>query len=295
MAATYNQDGKTYERRVDNLTREVAIRTAEDLRHRGYDVIAVDASPFKYGIAYNVAKHKLPVGIDGFASNTAFHVVVRGPSGGVITTYDFNDEMAAGRYAYLLRDQYPLAQGYRISVVGRRGQSLGSLSSALGGAAFGFHRGAPHRGSSRLGDLDPDTLDQLTQMAAESSDCPNARDAHATPAVHRAADSFKEGVRRVLAAFIRTHPTKDGSTADDIVNDRLGVYLVYVTLEGHGVGTWDGRWDHLWDRDDIEEFNKLAKARLSGHIKSGKYRHGPYSRLQSEIDHAGFKTGGCKE
>jgi hypothetical protein len=133
--------------------------------------------------------------------------------------------------------------------------------------------------STKRAELDRKTLNQLVEMAAESSEYDNSRDAEATPEVKMAADKFTRALSKALSVYAQKHPPEDGSTVGDLM-DAEGAYLVYMTLEGHGVGIWDGRWDKFYDNTkSLERFLGRALDR-------------PHQDLNTAIENAAFETAG---
>ena len=135
-----------------------------------------------------------------------------------------------------------------------------------------------HRDKFKAASLDARTLDQLVEMEAESFDLPNWRDAEATPAVRRAADNFERALSKALSVWVQKHPPEDGSTVEDLMDEEAG-YNVFMTLEGHGVGIWDGRWDHFYkNTTSLEKFLERALAKEHGNLKDA-------------LEEAAFETG----
>ena len=112
--------------------------------------------------------------------------------------------------------------------------------------------------------LDDRTLDQLVEMAAASAELDNWRDAEATREVHRLADRFEKAVEQSLAKWVKANPEalEEGYDEDDLF-DEEGPYNILMTLMGHGVGIWDGRWDHFFaDRSSIKDLERHLKKDL---------------------------------
>jgi hypothetical protein len=151
--------------------------------------------------------------------------------------------------------------------------------------------------------LDDQTLDQLVSMEAEAFEYPNWKDAHATKKSHTAASEFDDAVYSALYDWVEAggapkgYDPKDADPeeAADELMDAEGAYLVFMTLEGAGVGIWDGRWDKFYSREEIEKLKKFLKERLSGHITAGVFHPGPYDELRSALEEDAYNTGGGKE
>jgi hypothetical protein len=128
---------------------------------------------------------------------------------------------------------------------------------------------------------DRNTLDQLVEMEAESSEMPKWRDAHATPDVVRKAKAFEDVVERALTKWVQQHPPATGDAGD--MMQANGGYLVFMTLEGHGVGIWDGSWDQFYeDTGPLETFLKREVNR-------------EYHVLKTELEDAAWETAGGGE
>jgi len=102
-------------------------------------------------------------------------------------------------------------------------------------------------------------LDQLTEMAAESMELENWKDARATDTVVEEAARYDAALADALDALVIECPPERG-TADDLW-DANGPYLVLMTLRGEGVGIWDGDWESFYP--DTSEAELFLKARLS--------------------------------
>lgn len=122
--------------------------------------------------------------------------------------------------------------------------------------------------------LDDRTLDQFVEMAAESAEIENFRDAEATPEVKRLAKRFEAELQKELGSYLKRIPlTGEGYKGMDYreqaeeLMDEEGGYLVLMTLMGEGVGIWDGRWDHFFsdERKEIKALQQHLERRL------GKY------------------------
>ncbi len=119
--------------------------------------------------------------------------------------------------------------------------------------------------------LDDNTLDQLVEMAAESAEIEDYHDAEATPEVKKLAKKFEAAVEKELEAYLKKAPlTGEGYTdmdpddqAQELMDDE-GAYLVLMTLMGHGVGIWDGSWDHFFadERKEIKPLQAHLEKRL---------------------------------
>lgn len=111
------------------------------------------------------------------------------------------------------------------------------------------------------GGIDPETLDQLVQMAAESIGMSEPDEAQATEAVFQEAERFDAAVQKALTEVAKKWPPAGDSSAQDIYEDD-GSYAILMTLRGEGVGIWDGRWDSYYDDDEIKQISAFLKKRL---------------------------------
>lgn len=134
---------------------------------------------------------------------------------------------------------------------------------------------------------DDRTLDQLVQMAAESSEYPNADEAYATQEVRDLASEFDDAVYAALEKLVELYPPKGGATAEDLY-DADGSYLILLTLEEAGAGIWDGSWSEYYD--DTDPVVKFLKSRLgswSDFTGAGK--------LEEAFENAAYETAGGDE
>jgi hypothetical protein len=127
-----------------------------------------------------------------------------------------------------------------------------------------------------------DVIHQLVEMDAESSEYPSYDEAYATEEVQDAASDFDDAVATALDEVAERWPPKDDATGEDLF-EAEGPYLVFMTLEGHGVGYWDGRWDEFYDDTDV--FDEFLKKRLAG----------PFQKLRDAMQNAAYETGGGAE
>ncbi len=133
--------------------------------------------------------------------------------------------------------------------------------------------------------LDEQTLDWLVEGVAETVNMDDPSSAHATPEVYKAANAFQNDLAKALDEYNAAHGLDyDGV---EIVENENGGYLVFMTLEGHGVGIWDGRWDHLYTQDQIEELQEFLEKKV-GHYASGTGE----GILGEAMMDAAFETGG---
>lgn len=134
---------------------------------------------------------------------------------------------------------------------------------------------------------DQGTLDQLVQMAAESAELEDARDAYATEAVVDAAQHFEDDVEVALSAMVRRYPPKGDATAEDLY-EAEGPYLILMTLRGEGVGIWDGSWDEFYDdTKGPERFLKEKLGKWADDTGAGEF--------EQVLEDAAYETTGAEE
>ncbi len=113
--------------------------------------------------------------------------------------------------------------------------------------------------------MDPETewQGQLLDDRAETHGI-DPDDVEMTPELRQAWYNYNYDLRQALGDWL----------ADKNLSPRLldemyradAEYNVYQTLVGAGVGIWDGRWDHILDRDQIEDLQKYLKRRIGQHV-----------------------------
>lgn len=123
--------------------------------------------------------------------------------------------------------------------------------------------------TARKASLDGDTLEQLIDMASESSgwEAPR-RGWEVTQEVKKNARAFERDLQKALHFWVKQNPEALAPDMDDYdLYDEEGPYLVLMTLNGHGVGIWDGSWDHLFvnPKRSIKDLKKYLFRKL------GKY------------------------
>lgn len=166
-----------------------------------------------------------------------------------------------------------------------------------------------------------ETVDQLVQMAAEYEDLEDAREAHATPPLFSVLRAFEAACLGALHECLAGGKTsfyylKENLTPQDLM-DAEGPYLILMTLEGHGVGIWDGSWDEFFvnPKRDIPDVQKHLKNALcafadctGGGILPEQFRTSafislglnPFSELDTcdkcgkKLDEDDFKGGYCQ-
>jgi hypothetical protein len=125
---------------------------------------------------------------------------------------------------------------------------------------------------------DYDTLYQLVDMEVENLEGDGKKrtsDGEVTTEIRNAAEAYDRAVEKVLTEWVKKNtdklnmgkgPLRSAKDADDVVSVMMELrggagYLYFMEAEGHGVGTWDGDWDVLFDspKQTIKELSKLVK------------------------------------
>lgn len=73
--------------------------------------------------------------------------------------------------------------------------------------------------------------------------------------------AYENALKEALEEVVERWPPLDEATADELFDDEAP-FLVLMTLEGHGVGIWDGSWDKHFDRNQIEKVQAFLKQKL---------------------------------
>jgi len=142
------------------------------------------------------------------------------------------------------------------------------------------------------------TLDELVKMEAQYNDIKKGlSDAEADQDVLREAAKFEDELENALYEWWKRNPQRIGTTPDgeyyepDDVMYAEAPYLVFMTLEGHGVGIWSGDWDHFFrnPRQDIPNLQQFLKRKLQHH--TSEVRGG----LKYALVEAAFETTGENE
>lgn len=116
----------------------------------------------------------------------------------------------------------------------------------------------------------PELLQQLVEMAAESSELPNYKDAESNDHVQAVAAEYDAALRQALEELVTKYPPENGASAEDLW-EAQAPYLVLMTLRGEGVGIWDGDWEEFYsDTERAEDFLKQRLRRFATHAGSGK-------------------------
>lgn len=100
-------------------------------------------------------------------------------------------------------------------------------------------------------------LDGVIESNGYPDDTPN----DITPELREVIEKYESRLAGTLGEIVAKHPPKAGQDFDDVW-EADAVYYVFMTLNGESVGIWDGRWDHLWDKNDLEIVQRELKHRL---------------------------------
>ena len=117
---------------------------------------------------------------------------------------------------------------------------------------------------------DPILLKAYCEMATESMELENWKDAEPNDEVRALAAEYDEELKKALADLVEKYPPENDATAEDLWAANAA-YLVLMTLRGEGVGIWDGDWtDFYEDTDKAEAFLKKRLGKYADDTGSGK-------------------------
>lgn len=102
----------------------------------------------------------------------------------------------------------------------------------------------------------------------ETYELPDDTPSDITPKLKAALDRYQIELFEVLEEIVQRYPPKNGQNVYDVQSADAD-YLVFMTLNGEGVGIWDGRWEHLWDDADIEKIDNYLENSKLGRAASG--------------------------
>lgn len=113
--------------------------------------------------------------------------------------------------------------------------------------------------------MDPDTewQGQLLDMAAESAEVDTDK-VQFTPELKQAWNNYNYDLRQVLGDYLSANKLDPDLLQQMYAAD--AEYNVFMTLAGHGVGIWDGRWKDILNEDQIEDLTALLETRLRKHV-----------------------------
>ncbi len=124
---------------------------------------------------------------------------------------------------------------------------------------------------------DPVLLQAYVEMAAESAELDNWKDAEANDEVREVAAEYDAALKGALEELVQKYPPENGADADDLWN-RNAPYLVMMTLREEGVGIWDGDWtDFYEDTDKAEEFLRKKLRKFADGTGAGTFEEACYN------------------
>lgn len=132
----------------------------------------------------------------------------------------------------------------------------------------------------------PTTLHQLVQMAAEgnSEDIGNPEDASVTDELVEVIEQFDQAVWEALNEIVQTLPPQNDEDAFSLWFAE-GPYLILMTLQGHGVGIWDGSWKDFYTPKQLDSIQTFLEKRL------GKFADSSGSGLiDQQLHEAAYNT-----
>lgn len=160
-------------------------------------------------------------------------------------------------------------------------------------------RGLANRLQGKTASLtDDDTLEQLVQMEMESMGEEGEPSYEAMGDVDDAASDYEDAVESALTTWVKQNmdqlavgergPLQRVRRPADVVSVMMDLgggapYLYFMEAEGHGVGSWDGRWDKMFldHRSSLKELSRFVL---------GKTR-GAYQKLKDAIMEAAMSGG----
>jgi len=129
----------------------------------------------------------------------------------------------------------------------------------------------------------PDWVHQLVQMAADDNP-----DAHATEEVGKEYNNYVVALEDALVKLV------GDEMAEEMMSDDAP-YAVLMTLMGHGVGIWDGRWDE-YESDSLSKGIDLAALEAALKQALGSYADDTGGgSLNDAINNAAYETAGGEE
>jgi len=153
--------------------------------------------------------------------------------------------------------------------------------------------------------IDFATLSELVtaraEQEAEYGHAIDAKEAAPTPDLVKAWERWEVALRAALKEWVypRLSDLEQGEAyddADELVDELLdsdkgnASYNVLMTLNGEGVGIWDGRWDGWLSESEIESLSVLLDERLGAFAdETGG------GTLNADIETSAYATGGGDE
>jgi len=143
--------------------------------------------------------------------------------------------------------------------------------------------------------ISQETIDGLCQLRADMEDLEtqvvDTGEAHGMSFLDGYFVAFEYACKGALRDFFEDcrpeHRLRLGVTIEDLMEER-GTFLILMTLEGHGVGIWDGDWDRFFShpREGIPALQDHLEVTLGtfadctgGGILSEQIRYSAYISL----------------
>lgn len=112
----------------------------------------------------------------------------------------------------------------------------------------------PHRLTPR----DMEWVNFILQDVAQSE---GTDDYEITEELGEQLDAYKKKLSIALEEWTNLYPPKYEHSLREIL-DADAAYNVFMTLNGEGVGIWDGRWDRFYSEGDIRSLQSFLKKKL---------------------------------
>lgn len=209
-------------------------------------------------------RHVLPTLLE--ASTTAMRSM-RALDGEVFG--DGSEDVIAMRSAELILALVPLVRSAGYISESAQLESAGKDIQKELDSRYGMKPNARGQGSGGLAD-NPILLKSYVEMAAESMELENWKDAEPNDEVFEVAREYDEALMAALEELVKKYPPEDDASADDLWAAEAP-YLVLMTLRGEGVGIWDGDWAQFYeDTDKAEKFLKGKLGKFADSSGSGK-------------------------
>ena len=112
----------------------------------------------------------------------------------------------------------------------------------------------PHRLTPR----DMEWVNFVLQGVAEANDSENYE---ITEELGEQLDAYKKKLSMALEEWTNLYPPKYERSLGEILRADAA-YNVFMTLNGEGVGIWDGRWDKFYSEGDLRSLQSFLKKKL---------------------------------
>jgi hypothetical protein len=182
---------------------------------------------------------------------------------------DGSEDVIAMRSAEVMTALVPLVRSAGYISESAQLESAGKDIQKELDSRYGMKPNARGQGPGGLAD-NPILLKSYVEMAAESMDLENWKDAEPNDEVFEVAREYDAALMAALKELVKKYPPDDDANADDLWAAEAP-YLVLMTLRGEGVGIWDGDWSHFYaDTDKAEKFLKGKLSKFADGTGSGK-------------------------